>query len=281
MSQIQDGVDKLARYNEDEEFLQITSWLSAMDVAAQHRDLITRRQNDTGHWFLGCHKYRDWLDTPGATLFCPGIPGGGKTMIAAAVIEDLWNKFQSDPGVGIAFIYCSYKRQYEQSMEECLASILKQLLVKLDRMPCSIQNSYHQHKSRLSKPSIQELILMLQTVTSSYSKVYFVVDALDEYCTAPNMLVLFLNEIAQLQLSRDVNFLATSRPNIPNTTCFFEGKPAVEICAKEEDIRKVLENEMPGMPTCISNSPELQDLVKEKIIQAVGEMYTPMPYAFC
>jgi len=262
----------LKRFHDDEEFLKITSWLSGMDIAAQHNDLVARRQSKTGLWFLGSPEYLGWLDSSEATLYCPGIPGGGKTMIVASVIEDLWTKFGADPEVGISFIYCSYKRQHQQSLEDCLAGILKQLLQKLGKLPQSIQNLYARHKTRMTRPSIDELTSLLQSVIISYRKVYLIIDALDEYSQVPGAIAHLLQKIFQLQTSNAINFFATSRTNVPGIKQFFGEKPEVEISAKEEDVRQVLESEMSRMPACITKSPDLQILVKDEIVKAIDGM---------
>lgn len=248
------------------------SWLSAMETSVQQNDLMTKRQSETGLWLLSSNEYLDWLGSSRGTLFCPGLPGGGKTMIAASIIEDLWNKFETDPETGFAFIYFSYKRQHEQTLEECLSSLLKQLVQKLEKIPPGIQKLFHRHKNRMTRPSIDELIASLESVIISYNKVYFVFDALDEYSKVPGSLLRLLQEIFQLQSSRSVNFLATSRPNIPGVHQFFQGKPEIVISAKEEDVRKVLDSAMSEMPTCITKSPNLQALVKDEIIKAVDGM---------
>ena len=68
-----------------------------------------------------------WLNEPSATLFCPGIPGAGKTMIAAIAIDHLLNTVQHSKH-GVAYVYCNYKAQEEQDVSSALAAILKQLV---------------------------------------------------------------------------------------------------------------------------------------------------------
>jgi hypothetical protein len=53
-----------------------------------------------------------WLSEPHATLFCPGIPGAGKTMVAAIAIDYLLKPVQSSSH-GVAYVYCNYKAQEE------------------------------------------------------------------------------------------------------------------------------------------------------------------------
>ncbi|KAI0427227.1 hypothetical protein F5Y09DRAFT_350585 [Xylaria sp. FL1042] len=43
----------------------------------------------TGKWFLESPKYGHWLQNDGQTLFCHGIPGGGKTVLTSVVIKQL------------------------------------------------------------------------------------------------------------------------------------------------------------------------------------------------
>jgi len=71
-------------------------------------------------WLLG------WLQGSNQTLFCPGIPGAGKTMIAATTVDHLWKHVQ-DEDIGVAYIYYNYKSQTDQKATNLAATILKQL----------------------------------------------------------------------------------------------------------------------------------------------------------
>ena len=67
----------------------IMEWLSPSDFPAQQYDIICRRQEGTGEWFLETPEFTRWLEGSDKTLFCPGIPGAGKTMMAAITIGSL------------------------------------------------------------------------------------------------------------------------------------------------------------------------------------------------
>ncbi|KAJ0157078.1 Uncharacterized protein HZ326_0782 [Fusarium oxysporum f. sp. albedinis] len=71
----------------------LISFMTSMKTRTQHKDVLTRIQSGTGK----------------CTLFCPGLPGGGKTVIAASIIDDLLYKFETEDRLGVALIYCSYK----------------------------------------------------------------------------------------------------------------------------------------------------------------------------
>lgn len=102
----------------------ITDWVSSVDFAAQHYDIISRRQEGSGVWFTDSPEFLSWLQGSNQTLFCPGIPGAGKTMIAAIAVDHLWRHVQNDD-IGVAYIYCNYKTQADQTPTNLVATILK------------------------------------------------------------------------------------------------------------------------------------------------------------
>ncbi|KAG5809640.1 hypothetical protein H9Q74_005480 [Fusarium xylarioides] len=273
LSKVQEGIDRLHDFNEDQEFTTITAWLSSLQNAAQHNDVLTRRHSGTGKWFLTSQQYVHWRESTRGTLFCPGLPGGGKTVIAASIIGDLLHRFEPEDRVGVAFVYCSYKRQHEQSVEACMASLLKQLVHQLPKLPPTIRSLYRRHKNNQTRPSLDEIAQALQAVIDSREQVYLVVDALDEYSKTAGDLTSFLEGIFQLQSERNANILATSRPNIAGIRRYFKNGMELEISAREKDVRQVLENAMPGMPSCISSKPPLQKQVVDGIVKAVDGMF--------
>ena len=98
-----------------------------MDYVSQQNDFISRRQEGTGQWLLESAEFQNWLGAGRKTLFCPGMPGAGKTILTAVVIDELTARFANDPNIGIAYIYCNFRRQDEQKAVRLLASVLKQL----------------------------------------------------------------------------------------------------------------------------------------------------------
>ena len=99
----------------------IMEWLSPTDFPAQQHDIITRRQEGTGQWF------KRWLQGSDKTLFCPGIPGAGKTMMAAIAVNHLCRTAGCDD-IGVAYLFYNYKAQADQSASGLLAALLKQLV---------------------------------------------------------------------------------------------------------------------------------------------------------
>ena len=105
----------------------LLEWISSSDYPAQQSDIIKRRQEGTGQWFLDAPEVARWLDDAKTTLFCPGIPGAGKTMVAAIAVDQLLDSAKNG-AYGVAYVYCNYKSQADQDIVSILAALLKQLV---------------------------------------------------------------------------------------------------------------------------------------------------------
>src|SRR5215471_9886748 len=92
--------------------IKILNWLTSINYGSQQSDLVDRQQNGTGQWLLNSDEFQKWLNQSKQTLFCPGIPGAGKTMIVSIVVDHLSAKFKNDANISIAYIYCSYQPQH-------------------------------------------------------------------------------------------------------------------------------------------------------------------------
>src|SRR5436309_15173502 len=78
----------------------IIDWLAAIDYGQQQSDFLSRRQEGTGQWLLDSDEFQEWLTQKKQTLFCPGIPGAGKTILTSIVVDYLDKNFQNDSSVG-------------------------------------------------------------------------------------------------------------------------------------------------------------------------------------
>jgi hypothetical protein len=267
-------VDKLNRHQDDQERRAIINWLTPIDYSAQQSDFLARRQEKTGLWLLDSDEFQRWLNKSKQTLFCPGIPGAGKTMITSIAIDNLCARFQNDPSVGVAYVYCNYRRQQEQKPADIFASLLKQLIQERPSLPESIRAMHKLHKDKQSRPSFEEILSALHSIVTDYSRVFIFIDALDEYQTSDGRHRILLSEIFSLQAKTGVSLFATSR-FIPEIMKEFEGCISLEIRASEEDVQRYLDGHMSQLPPFISGKPGLQETIKTEITKAVDGMYVP------
>ncbi|KAK3941050.1 hypothetical protein QBC46DRAFT_363710 [Diplogelasinospora grovesii] len=94
----------------------------------------------TGQWLLNSAEFIAWVDTEKQTLFCPGIPKAGKTILTSIIVDDLYTRFQNDKRIGIAYHYCNFRRQDEQKAEDLFASLLRQLNHSRSSLPDSLRD---------------------------------------------------------------------------------------------------------------------------------------------
>ncbi|RYO34681.1 hypothetical protein AA0111_g3695 [Alternaria arborescens] len=215
----------------------LLDWISASDFPSQQSDIIQRRQEGTAQWFLDAPELAHWLRETKATLFCPGIPGAGKTMIAATAINHVLNTMQK--GLHrVAYVYCNYKAREEQGVSNLLAAILKQLVRGRLSTVVHVEQLHQKHANRGTKPSLDEICSVLRDVLAHYPTVYLVIDALDECQEDTRRLV--LAKLRDLQTARDVRLMATSR-FIPDIEDAFREAPRLEVRASREDIKRFVD----------------------------------------
>jgi hypothetical protein len=234
------NIETLRSRLDRKEDLEVLNWLTPVDYGPQHSDFLKRRQPGTGQWFLDSTEYQTWLSARNQTLFCPGIPGAGKTILTAIVIDDLTTQFLNDQSIGTAYIYCNFRWKNEQKVEDLLASLLKQLSQEQPELPESVGILYNRHKGKGTRPLLDEISKALRSVAAKYSRAYIFIDALDE-CEVYGCRTKFLAEISDLQAICGVNIFATSR-FIPQITERFKYTMTLEIRACDEDVREYLKD---------------------------------------
>ncbi|EUC43918.1 hypothetical protein COCMIDRAFT_6696 [Bipolaris oryzae ATCC 44560] len=249
------------------EDLDVLNWLTPTDYGPRQSDVLRRREQGTGQWILDSFKYQNWLKTEKQTLFCSGIPGAGKTILTSIVIDDLTTQFSEDPSVGIAYIYCNFQRQSEQSIDDLLISLLKQLAESQPSSLESIKDLYRRHDTQRTRPSLEEISSTLRSVVASYSRVFIVVDALDECQTSNDCRGRFLSTIFDLQAS----IFATSRIN-GEIAKEFENATSIEIRATDGDVDVYLNARMKLQSSDILDDP-IRAMIKEEVIGTIDGMF--------
>lgn len=246
-------------------------WITPVDYTPQQNDFIKRRQPGTDQWLLDSEEFRAWAEGKGQGLFCPGIPGAGKTILAAIVVDHLCAKFQGKKDTCVAFIFCNFRRHPEQRFEDLLASLLKQMIQQQPCVPDDIKQLYGRHKKRRTRFSAEELSQMLQATTKLFPRTFIVVDALDECQKANGCRKSFVDDLFNLRANYGVNLFTTSRfvPEILNT---FNIHTSLEIRAHGDDLRRYLGGCMAQLPAFVHRDPSLQNEIKHGIVDAVDGM---------
>ncbi|KIL92993.1 hypothetical protein FAVG1_04174 [Fusarium avenaceum] len=254
----------------------VLDWLTTTDYRLQQSEYRSLVTPGTGHWLLDSKECLNWLATPGQILFCQGSQGIGKTFQTSVVIDHLTTRFGEDLYTGLAYIYCNIERRDQQTPEELFACILKQLAECLPSLPAAVQSLYDTHWSERTRPSLQQILDTLQAVIIEFSRVFIVIDALDECGVVEGSRETIFLELARLQQQHGINVLVTSQDESkimlemePN----FRNLVFLDLPASEHDIAGYVENYLSHLPGPFQKNRALRDFAKTVILKSADGMF--------
>ncbi|KAN0069147.1 hypothetical protein V8E54_012776, partial [Elaphomyces granulatus] len=265
-------VKKLSQRGDGQKCREIVDWLTPVNYAPQQSDFIARRQEGTGEWLLKSNEFQQWLNKSNQTLFCPGMPGAGKTILSSIIIDHLCKVFGNDHTIGIAYLYCNFRQRHEQKSSDLIVSLLKQLVQEQSPLPDIVKNLYSHHTPKRTHPLPDEVLSTLHHVMACYSRAFIVIDALDECQVSHEGRGKFLREIFNLQAKTGVNVFATSRfiQDIENQ---FSGSIKLEIRASDADVQKYLDGKLQNSQSWVLKNLNLQAEIRSRITKAADGMF--------
>lgn len=272
-------MNEVLHHQRSEEVEKLWQWVSPIDHFKTQIDKSRSRNPKTraGEWLLDTPEFKKFLGGRSKSLFCPGIPGAGKTVLTSVVVDYLL-KQQRDAHrnghdkIGVAFIYLDFKQKFE--LPSLLGSIFRQLAADHPSTLDTIRK-LHEEYNKESRPfPLSEARGSLQSIARGFSRLFIVVDALDE--GEQHVIDDLLTEIFNLQRTYGANIFATSRP-IPHIERKFEGAQHREIRAADEDVRSYVDSHMKELPRFVARSPELQEEARRSIVTAIDGMWVNNP----
>lgn len=202
-------IDQLEASLLPEELAKVQAWLQPTDYGAQssefHRHLSSQAPG-TGLWICETSKYQQWQESNDhGSLWIKGVPGAGKSVTAAAMIQYL----QKTKGTPVLYFFFRYIISANRRPRSLVRDLLAQLLPYSSRLQATLQPLIGSPLDDFSDERLWEHLL---TGFSSIEKAYCVVDALDEMELLPKDD--FLNRLNSLATFRPnaVKLLMTSRP---------------------------------------------------------------------
>ena len=191
-------------------------------------------------------------------------------MMSAIAIDHIYKTARNE-SISVAYLFCNYKTQGDQSALSLLSALLKQLVQGQPDMAAPITSIYDQHTRQNSRPSLDDIFGILQSVCSNYTTIYIVVDALDECADTDGARSRLLDKLNRLQAKSDVRLMCTSR-FMPEIMHKFVSHPVLEIRASNDDVRRFVEGRIACLPKCIQRDDELKCTVQDKVVEAVDGM---------
>ncbi|KAJ7117118.1 ankyrin repeat-containing domain protein [Mycena epipterygia] len=247
---------------------KILEWMSPLNSFQRQADIFSRWQRGTGGWLLASPQFRDWEAGCGQSLWCRGMSGAGKTVLASLVVHHLEHRSQSE-NIGVACIYLNYKEAESQTPQNLLGSLWRQLVLGKP-IPAVVHALYEKHREQNTRLPLDEVCTILTSSLTSYSKAYLIVDAVDEYPEERRaMLLEALGAIG-------VNVMLTSRPHIDPDSTALPNMQLVEIQATENDMQQYIDTQISKssrLSKHVRTRPELADEIRSKILDNVNGMF--------
>jgi Cdc6-like AAA superfamily ATPase len=160
-------------------------------------------------------------------------------------------------------MYLDHKETQIQTPSNLLAGLWRQLVYgKTISVESKVQQLYKQHSEKCTRPSFAEIQQVLSSLITQCSKVYIVVDALDEYPEDERMILLkYL-----VTLGPTVNLMLTSRPHIALPS--LPKMAILEIRASDSDIRRYVDGRI-QYHTRLSQHVQTSPKLREQIITII------------
>ncbi|KAF4912607.1 Ankyrin-3 [Colletotrichum fructicola] len=247
---------------------RIVSFISPDDFGSKIDDVLMRRASETGHWFLSHDTFKDWVHGEGKTLWCPGIPGAGKTTLMSIAIEHLHDRFAERDDAVVLYIFCDYRKRNDQNPRNLLANLWGQLLRKrvLNEAECqSLKERYVDKNIRLLVEDIRQLTY---EEARRYSRYFILVDALDELEEEHRVPLLD----ALYTLHPGINLLITSRIMRFNELGLRHAKE-LEIMAEDSDLRKYIVEREGRLEANVRKDKKLIRDIEDVIIERAQGMF--------
>jgi hypothetical protein len=176
------------------------------------------------------------------------------------VVDHLAAGFENE-NIGVACVYVNHKEAEEQTPAKLVSGLWRQLV--LGRDISFAEGLYQRHHEKGTTPSVDKVFNVLQATIEDYSKVYIIVDAIDEYPEAQRQILLeYL-----MMMGSTVNLMLTSQPHIrPDGS--LPNLEALEIRASGDDIRRYVEGQI-QKSSWLSKHVQIRADLREEILSTI------------
>jgi hypothetical protein len=176
--------------------------------------------------------------------------------------------FAYDEDIAIACVYFDHKQDFKPVA--ILRSILKNVVQRQENgLSDEVAQLFRKHNRRKTQPTLSEVSDVLQLEICDFSKIFIVLDALDECSTSENATEKLLAELQKLQPK--LHLMVTSRPFAVTEMCVFDGYETLQVRAKDSDVEKFVQGRIEMDKTLRRHASEGSELGKVITETVVGK----------
>ncbi|KAE9363978.1 ankyrin [Stipitochalara longipes BDJ] len=221
-----DAEDSLLPGEKPETIDRIKEWLSPTEFesdTSEYKKHLNAHVQGTGQWIQATNQYKKWYETDEiGDIWIRGIPGSGKSVVAASLIRDLKNRGDAP----LLFFFFRHIIVSNRTPQSLLRDCSFQLLDHSHMLQSSLKKAMKTHPN-VNEVPMDELWKCFSSALSDMEKVYCVIDALDEMESGHAS---FLADILNLgrRNPRSVKLALTSR-QLPHLEAHLKGSCLVDL----------------------------------------------------
>ncbi|KAG4441669.1 hypothetical protein IFR05_002876 [Cadophora sp. M221] len=194
----------------------LLDWLSSVDPSLNYNNARGKYEqggHGTGDWLIQNNEdFEKWKLATNSLMWLNGKAGSGKSVLSSSVINHLKETHGDDPQTALAYFYFSFNDEKKQNTAGMLESIIKQICCYRPDTPPSLK-ALEDLKARGHRPDLVTLQKSFSETVQGFSRVFVIVDALDECPDMDgerNLLLKCLNGIHQ-KTPKNLHLFLTSR----------------------------------------------------------------------
>ena len=239
--------------------------------------VLKLRQMGTGLWITGSDQFQNWINSNNGKIFLTGIPGAGKTILFATVVEEIFKHIhQRGRGSALAYHFCDYKERSSYDPTSILGSLVAQLAAQDQAcFSCahSLYQDHHPDEGLESPYTTEGLRECLVEMMESLEHAYIAVDALDE-CTVNRASFLGLLHSLNDFPNDTIKTLYTGREDLDIQNALHD-YDRVPIAANSHDLRLYVDAEIAARTkngTLRIQNPALKEEIRERLVKKAEGM---------
>ena len=191
-----------------EDLEKIRSWLSPTEFeseGSEYRKHLNAHVTGTGDWLFQTDQYKTWHESGIGVLWIQGIPGSGKSVVTANLIQTLKNE-----NAPVLFFFSRRIIKSNSEPRHLVRDCLYQFLDHSITLQARLKRAIEQHPVIETVP-FHELWRMFLATLSTVPRVYVLFDALDELAVEDGDFLQCLLELGQKRPD-SIKLIITSRP---------------------------------------------------------------------
>lgn len=157
-------------------FFNTLDRISPLDFRELQQSPLRRPVAGTGRWFLKDDRFQGWAAGRVPIIWCHGIPGAGKTVLASAASSHMLQQEMDQKASLIAFCASTH------TTEDILSSLLRQMIQSRNQLSEPIRKLYNDHATgkKQGRPNLEQICEALNSELEKLDETFVILDGLDE-----------------------------------------------------------------------------------------------------